>query len=87
MAKTKESVYDDQIYPLMAEIIRICKEHRIAMVASFALGNDESAGTELVCSTALLADEYSPPRAFLDALSALKRPPSFIAATITTEGR
>ena len=29
---TKEDVYDEQIAPLMAQIIAICKEHRIPLV-------------------------------------------------------
>lgn len=31
-----EQVYDDQISPLMAKILAICKEHQLPMVASFA---------------------------------------------------
>lgn len=31
-----EAVYDEQISPLMAQIIAICKEHGMPMVASFA---------------------------------------------------
>ena len=31
----KEDVYDDQISPLMREIINICNEHGIPMIASF----------------------------------------------------
>lgn len=31
----KEHVYDSQISPLMTQIIEICKEHSIPMIASF----------------------------------------------------
>lgn len=31
-----ESVYDEKISPLMTQIIAICKEHNMPMVASFA---------------------------------------------------
>ena len=31
----KEAVYDEQIAPLMAQILAVCKEHGIPMVASF----------------------------------------------------
>lgn len=55
---TKEEIYDSQINPLMAEIIRICKEHKIAHIASFALDGD------LLCTTHRLADECDPPDCF-----------------------
>lgn len=32
---TKEDVYDAEINPLMAKILDICRQHKIAMVASF----------------------------------------------------
>ena len=31
-----ESIYDEKISPLMRQIIDICKEHNMPMVASFA---------------------------------------------------
>ncbi len=49
---TKEQIYDEQISPLMAEIIAVCKEHKIAFVASFAVPNDED--SDLRCTTALI---------------------------------
>ena len=30
-----EKVYDEQIFPLMAQIIAICREHRMPLLASF----------------------------------------------------
>lgn len=47
----KEQVYDQQIAPLMTQIIDICQQRGISMVATFALpipGDDN-----LVCTTAL----------------------------------
>lgn len=41
----KEAVYDEQISPLMQQVIAICKEHGIPVVASFEYAND------LLCST------------------------------------
>ena len=38
----KEDVYDTQINPLMAEIIKICQENKIAMLASFAIPTEEN---------------------------------------------
>ncbi|MGT0250724.1 hypothetical protein [Burkholderia pyrrocinia] len=34
---SKEDVYDDRISPLMAQILSICKDHTIAMLASFSI--------------------------------------------------
>ncbi len=36
----KEQVYDDQISPLMLQIIDICKAKGIAMMASFDIAHD-----------------------------------------------
>jgi hypothetical protein len=47
----KEAIYDEKINPLMAEIIKICQEHKIAMVASFATPSDED--LDLFCSSRL----------------------------------
>lgn len=46
-----EDVYDDQISPLMIQIIAICREHRLPMIASFAFRNGED-GPDL-CTTSL----------------------------------
>ena len=50
----KEQVYDDQISPLMSQIIAICQKHGIAMIASFAIPTPEDDG--LQC-TSMLPDE------------------------------
>lgn len=39
-----EAVYDEQISPLMTQIIAICKEHKIPMIASFAYQHNEESG-------------------------------------------
>jgi len=46
---TKEQIYDEQINPLMAQILEICTAHNIAMAASFAIPNDED--DHLCCSS------------------------------------
>ncbi len=46
-----EAVYDDEIAPLMAEIIDICKAHRIPMLASFLYVRDGDG--EYHCTTKL----------------------------------
>ena len=57
----KEAVYDNQISPLMAQIIALCEEHRINMIADFCLGPeaDEDAdnfGVDVWCTTYLPVD-------------------------------
>lgn len=57
----KEQIYDSQISPLMQQIIKICMDNGIAMMASFDIAHDgegpngEDCST-LICST-LLPDE------------------------------
>lgn len=46
----RETAYDDKIYPLMTQIIAICKEHDIPLLASFELDPDEEAGP-MLCTT------------------------------------
>lgn len=53
MMYDKETIYDEQINPLMSKIIDICKENGIEMVCSFSL-ND----ADLVCTTHLKSDVY-----------------------------
>jgi hypothetical protein len=69
MDKNKEQVYDELINPLMARIIEICKEHRIAMLASFSIPTADDA--DLCCTSCLLDDEYGAPRHFFRAKAAL----------------
>lgn len=37
----KENIYDNEISPLMAQVIEICQKHGIAMIANFACPNDD----------------------------------------------
>lgn len=76
---SKETIHDEQIAPLIDEILKICKAHKIAMVADFGLDDD------LHCTSALLDDEYSPSAAQLAALRGLSPKPAVaFAETITT---
>jgi len=50
-----ETEYDDEISPLMVQIIEICKARGIPMVASFCFSRDED-GEEGHCTTVLPAD-------------------------------
>jgi hypothetical protein len=66
----KEQIYDEQISPLMTQIIAICKEHKIAFLASFSIPNDEDA--DLCCSSYMLDDDFEPPESFLRAKRELR---------------
>ena len=76
----KEEIYDEQISPLMGQIIAICREHKIANICSFSLDYDE----ELVCTTAMLKEEFEPPESFLEALKTI-RPPEREPLMVTTK--
>ena len=61
----------------MKEIIRICKENKIAVVAQFAIPNDEDDG--VLCTTTLTTKEYDPPAHMIEATAFLSnggRPPT-----------
>jgi hypothetical protein len=49
--RTKEQVYDEEIYPLMAKIIEITKRHKIAMFLHFEIPTPDN--PTLSCSTFL----------------------------------
>lgn len=78
---TKEKIYDEKIEPLMASILEICKKHKIAMIADFALDNDGSH-----CTSALLTGEFEPSENQLAAWGHLKpNQSSGFALSETTE--
>ena len=45
----KEQVYDEQIAPLMTQIIEICEKNNIGMLADFEIPNDED--PDLCCTS------------------------------------
>jgi len=47
----KEQIYDQQIAPLMTQIIEICQKNGIAMIASFDITTDVDGN--LTCTTCL----------------------------------
>ncbi len=67
----KEEICDTKIGPLMDQIIAICEEHKIAMLASFAIPTDDDQG--LTCTTTCLTDEYEPTPQQLDAIAVLMK--------------
>ena len=62
----KEKVYDERIAPLMAQILEICREAKIAMLADFMLDG------ELRCTSALLRSDFDPSVNQLRAFQLLK---------------
>lgn len=54
----RERIYDEQISPLMTQIIAICKEHDIPLVATFQLDDERGEKAEgFCCSTALVPED------------------------------
>lgn len=60
---TKEEAYDVLINPLMAQIIAICKEHKIPVLASFTLDLEDG----LQCTTSLLERDWEPADELIEA--------------------
>ncbi len=73
---SKEEIYDSQIEPLMAQILAICKKHKISLIADFGLDDD------LHCTSALLEDYYSPSDKQIRALNILKTDETFAMSEI-----
>ena len=66
----KESVYDEQIAPLMTQIIETCKEHKIPMFASFQYS--KVPGDAMFCTTALLDASFQPDKRMYAAFKILR---------------
>lgn len=79
---TKEQVYDEKISPLMVQIISICKEHGIAMIANFACPNDED--EDLQALTLLPDENGNHPENHKLAHRAIRPTPRLSSFTITT---
>ena len=88
-AMTKEQIYDEQINPLMAQILDICKCQNLSMVASFCLEPSETTHDDgsgpLLCTSLLASDDFDPPDVFLRVRDLLYSPrPDFVALMIST---
>ena len=81
----KEQAYDEQLNPLMAEIIAICREHHIGMIAHFCIPTEADEG---LCCTTHLPDESGelPPSVKVMARAA-KGPPPMMLTTRNAEGQ
>ena len=81
----KEKVYDERIYPLMAQISAVCSAHNISMCATFEIPTE--AAPDLLCSSNL-PDETgelgSTVEAMVKARDAAAKP-QFAAFIITTK--
>lgn len=83
MNQTKEQIHDSLIFPLMAQIIAICKEHHISMIASYDIPTPEE---ETLCCTTHLPDEtgeLSPRIQKMRRAAQISRAPSMSMITVT----
>ena len=81
---TKELIYDEQISPLMSQIIAICREHKIANLCAFSLEDED--GEKLSCTTAMLTDAFDPPKEYQQALDFIRpRQQSPMTITVSNE--
>lgn len=79
-----EAIYDEQIAPLMTQIINICRKNRIPMLATFQYGNDEEAGSDDFCTTRIPFDGENP--CLEKAMAMIRRhpAPAVFGVTITS---
>lgn len=84
----KETAYDTHIAPLVAQVIALCKEHKINAFATFALDECDDGGP-LLCTTALPVDPSDVEgERIVDKLRHVVRPePLFAALMISSGGR
>lgn len=88
----KEDIYDTKIAPLMTQIIEVCKEHKIPMLATFNYAcTDEHSdgGNDRFCTTCIDGiNGYQPPE-IIEALHIVRHGavsrPKMAAFTITTK--
>ena len=45
---SKEDIYDNEISPLVAQVIELCQKHGISMIANFACPNDEDESLQVL---------------------------------------
>lgn len=84
---SKEQIYDEQINPLVAQIIEICKKHDISFVFSAQLTTDEEdEDGAMFCSTFHLADDAHSCLKEAASIIYLPRPLSMIVTKSQTTG-
>ena len=85
---TKEDIYDNEISPLMAQVIEICQKHGIAMIANFACPNDTDLDLQALSAVPDENDEH--PANHQEALYCIRpstRPPLVLATTRADGGK
>ena len=60
MIQDNEAIYDEQINPLMGQIIALCKEHGIPFIACFQLNDGDEEDAPLLCSSANIPKGTAP---------------------------
>lgn len=87
----KEEIYDEQISPLMQKIIGVCREHGIALIASFNIAHDGEGPngedcSRLTCTSHLPDGEGAFDERFSKAAVAIQRSaPHHVGMNITTQ--
>ena len=86
----KEQIYDDQISPLMQQIIKICVDNGIAMMASYDIAHDEGGPngedcSTLTCSTLLPDGDGKHNQLFVQASAHIRRGGRPAPMMITTD--
>ena len=82
-----EGVYDDEIAPLMRQIIDICKREGLPMVATFQYANDHASDEGSLCSTALPIRPFESCETIVAANALIRRGGSPPAMEITTRSQ
>ncbi|MGG0754146.1 hypothetical protein [Brevibacillus laterosporus] len=80
----KENIYDEKISPLMRQILEICKQEDIPMIASFKLKDETEEHGELFCTSHILPKTHAPEK-YVEFRNKIYAKPSFMALAITKE--
>ena len=80
----KEQVYDERIAPLMTQIIEVCREHKIAMLATFAIPTPDD--NTLACTTHLPDESGNLPDGIAQAARAVRGPRPMMLTTRNAAG-
>ena len=86
MTTPREAAYDEHISPLMSQVIALCKEYKIPLLACFDLAgeDDGEGGDTLRCTTCIHGADWPLRPDFEKALTHFKPPePTFMAFTVT----
>lgn len=85
-----ESVYDESIAPLMAQILQICKQHEIPMLATFQLNNASTdphgEGSDLWCTSLMAQYEHGDNDRLMRGHRELNRKKSYSVLITATNG-